>query len=209
LFRPDSPSHYEEVYAGLVDRLGTLDLGWLADGLGARYEQQALLIPSFGKLYRVTAEGVSDLQGSVPPVNIRIVLAYYVLQGGTAELSGQWVSYRDFKDAAFFMPTYQDAVERTIAESFSGRLDALKAGSQLLGGQELPELGTGDLCYRYPALPNLPLALVFYDADEELPASATVLYDQHSTFFLDLECLAVLGLILKERLVEAQAQLAT
>ncbi|MFP3866565.1 MAG: DUF3786 domain-containing protein [Desulfobacteraceae bacterium] len=210
MFRPDQPRHYEEVYAGLAARLAALDLRWLADGLGAKYdyEQKALLIPSFGKLYRVTSEGVSDFKGLLPPIDIRIVLAYYVLHGGTAELSGQWVSYREFKGAAFFMTTYQDLVERPIAESFCHRLDALETCSQLLGGQKLSELATGDLCYRYPALPNLPLALIFYDADEELPASATVLYDQHSTFFLDLECLAVLGLILKDHLLEAQAQLA-
>jgi len=208
MFRPDQPRHYEEVYAGLVTRLGTLDLRWLADGLGAQYDSGALLISSFGKIYRVTKDGVTNSAGSVPPIDLRIVLAYYVLQGGTAELSGQWVSFRDFKEAAFFMATYKDLVERPLAEAFSGRLADLKACSQLLGGQEFPELGTGDLCYRFPALPNLPLVLVFYDADEELPASATLLYDLHSTFFLDLECLAVLGLILKGHLLAARQQLA-
>ncbi|MDD3581050.1 MAG: DUF3786 domain-containing protein [Desulfobacca sp.] len=207
MFRPDQPRHYEEVYASLVSRLATVDFRWLADGLGAQYESGSLVISSFGESYRVTKAGITDLAGSVPPIDLRMVLAYYVLQGGTAELSGQWVSFRDFKDTAFFMATYKDTVERPIAELFSGQLEALKACSQLLGGQDLPELGTGDRCYRYPALPNLPLALVYYDADEELPASATVLYDLHSTFFLDLECLAVLGLILKERLSAARQQL--
>ena len=207
MFRPDQPRHYEEVYAGLVARLATVDFRWLADGLGAQYEAGALVIFSFGKPYRVTKTGITDLAGAVPPIDLRMVLAYYVLHGGSAELSGQWVSFRDFKDTTFFMATYKDIVERPMAELFSGQLEALKTCSQLLGGRDLPELGTGDLCYCYPALPNLPLALVFYDADEELSASATVLYDLHSTFFLDLECLAVLGLILKERLSAARQQL--
>lgn len=207
MFRADQPQHYEEVYQGLWSRIRELNFRWLAAGLGGEYVKEALLIPSFGRLYRVDREGIRDAQGAKPPVTIRIVLSHYILQAGAAELSGEWVSYRDFKDAKFFMASYQNSVERPLAQEFGGRLDSLRKCSRLLGGQELPELGTGDLCHRYQALPNVPLALVFYDADEELPASATVLYDRHSTFFLDLECLAVLGLILKDRLLEGRDQL--
>lgn len=207
MFKTDRPQYYEEVYQGLLARLRDLNFRWLAPGLGADYDQGTLLIASFGKRYRITPEGIRDEDGAEPPLTVRIVLSYYILHGGSAELAGEWVSYRDFKDAAFFMASYRETVERAIAAEFSGRLETLRTCSQRIGGQELPELGSGDVCHRYQALPNVPLALVFYDADEELPASATVLYDRHSTFFLDLECLAVLGLILKERLLEVRDQL--
>jgi len=51
-----------------------------------------------------------------------------------------------------------------------------------------------------PALPKLPLMFTFYDADEDFPAEAKVLYDAAALDFLDLECLAVLGGILVEEL---------
>ena len=47
------------------------------------------------------------------------------------------------------------------------------------------------------------MALVFYDADEDFPASARLLFDASAPHFLDLECLAVLGLILCDQLAAA------
>lgn len=53
-----------------------------------------------------------------------------------------------------------------------------------------------DLAYAFPALPGLPLIITFNDADEDFPAEAKLFYDLTAPNFLDLECLAVMGLIL-------------
>ena len=202
MFQAERARHYEEVYQHLLTRLGETDLTWRAGALGGHFADGQLLIPSFNRVYRCSPRGIVDAGGGQPPLTVRIVLAHYILQAGTAEPSGDWISYRQFRDAAFFMSGFQQTVEAPLAAAFGGRLAALREACRRLGGVDLPELGAGDLCQRFPALPNLPLALIFYDADDELPASAKVLYDRHSTFFLDLECLAVLGMILKDRLVE-------
>ena len=48
--------------------------------------------------------------------------------------------------------------------------------------------------------------LTFYDADEEFPAEAKLFYDLTAPNFLDLECLAVLGLMLVLELEEGVKQ---
>jgi hypothetical protein len=125
---------------------------------------------------------------------------------GRRALSGKWVAFRDFKEAAFFMPTFQEQVEQRIAREFQGRLDLLKSCSERLGGRNYPELRAGDLCHLIPVLPRVPLLLVFHEGDEEFPAGATVLYDLHSTFYLNVECLGVLGAVLADRLLEEKNQ---
>ena len=60
---------------------------------------------------------------------------------------------------------------------------------------------------RFAALPKLPLELRFYDADEEFPAEAKVLYDLTAPNFLDLECLAALAHILVLELERAARNL--
>lgn len=104
------------------------------------------------------------------------------------------------------MPTFQEQVEQRIAREFQERLDLLKSCSERLGGRDYPELGTGDLCHLIPALPRAPLLLVFHDGDEEFPASATVFYDLHSTSYLNVECLGVLGTVLADRLLEEKSR---
>jgi hypothetical protein len=54
----------------------------------------------------------------------------------------------------------------------------------------------------FQALPCLPLLLVFYDRDEDFPASCKVLFDKAAPTWLDMECLAVLGWILSDLLVK-------
>ena len=57
-----------------------------------------------------------------------------------------------------------------------------------------------DAAFAFEALPHIPMMLTFYDADEEFPAEAKLFYDARALDFLDLECLAVLGMILAAEL---------
>lgn len=204
---PGQPSEgLAGVFPELLARLAGFNLTMLAGALGADYISGALLIPSFGRVYRVSGQGIVDQEGNQPSYTHAVVLAYYVLHGGTAHLTGKWVSYRDFKDSAFFMPTFQEMVERRIAREFQGELKGLRSSAARLGGRDYPELGAGDLCLNVPALPKVPLLLIFHDGDEEFPASATVLYDFHSAFYLDVECLGVLGAVLADKLLEEKVR---
>jgi hypothetical protein len=42
--------------------------------------------------------------------------------------------------------------------------------------------------------------LLFNDADEDFPASCSVLYERRAERYLDMECLAMLGMMLAEGL---------
>lgn len=200
------PGQAPEIFVGLLQellaRLKGVDYGSLAATLGAEIIPGGLLIPSFGRLYRVSETGIRDAQGQPASPKHAVVLSYYVLEGGTAAFSGKWVAFRDFKESAFFMPAFQTHVEQRIAGEFQGKLEALRSCSTSLGGRDYPALGAGDLCHLIPALPRVPLLLVFHEGDEEFPAGATVLYDLHSTSYLNVECLGVLGAILADLLIE-------
>ncbi len=204
------PGQAPEIFIGILQELTTrlkgVDYGNLAAPLGAETTPGGLLIPSFGRLYRVSEAGVYDAQGQAASPKHAVVLAYYVLEGGTTALSGKWVAFRDFKESAFFMPAFQAHVEQRIAREFQGKLDSLRFYSNCLGGRDYPALGIGDLCHIIPALPRVPLLLVFHEGDEDFPASATVLYDLHSTYHLNVECLGVLGAILSDLLMEVKSR---
>ena len=200
MFRSDEPTNYEEVYQGLAAKLANADFRHAMLALGARDAGDKVAVESFGRTCLIGPEGVEAADGDVLDFTVRIVLAYYILHGGSGELSGDWAAYRDFKDGAFFHASYSQIVETKIAEDFSGRYEDLERAAVSLGGEPLDAGLGGDLCLRFPALPRVPLALVFYDEDEEFPASARVLYDASAPLFLDMECLAVLGLILADQL---------
>jgi hypothetical protein len=207
IFPGQSPESFAGLLKELSTRLGGVDLAAVAPALGGQAVPDGLQLPSFGRLYCVSRSGILDTEGRSPSPTHSVVLSYYVLEGGASvPLSGKWVAFRDFKDSAFFMGAYRAAVEHRIAREFQGHLEALRSCSAALGGRDFPELGTGDLCHLVPALPRVPLLLVFYESDEEFPASAMVLYDSRSTSYLNQECLGVLGAVLADRLLEEKAR---
>jgi hypothetical protein len=203
MFRSDQPTNYEAVYQGLVDRLSQADFGHAAAHLGGRPAGRGVALDVFGRTLRVEPNGVSAEDGGPIDFTVRIVLAYYLLHAGQGDLEGEWVSYRDFKDGAFFHASFTQIVENKIARDFTSRRAALEAAAGSLAGRPLEAGLGGDLCCFFPALPRTPMALIFYDRDEDFPASARVLFDASAPRFLDLECLAVLGLILCDRLAAA------
>lgn len=205
MFRSDQPTNYEAVYQGLVARLAEADYGHAAAHLGGRPAGRGVAVDVFGRTLLVEPEGISAEDGGPIDFTVRIVLAYYLLHAGQGGLRGEWVSYRDFKDGAFFHASFSQVAESKIARDFTSRRAALEAAAESLAGRPLEAGLGGDLSYCFPALPRVPLALVFYDADEDFPASARVLFDASAPHFLDLECLAVLGLILCDQLAAAAA----
>jgi len=198
MFDSDRPEVYEKVYQELLPRLAAADLKSAARELGLDWQadQNAARVPLLGRDFLVGPDGVRPADGGSDPFTHRIVLAYYLLHGGRGTPAGRYLPYRELPGGQDFARSLSEIVEGRLARSFSGRLPQLEKAAQALGASPAPPEFSGDLARVFPALPKLPLVLTFYDADEEFPAEAKVFYDLTAPNFLDLECLAVLGLIL-------------
>ena len=205
MFESEKPEAYEKVYQGLVERLAERDLAPAGASLGLQRRGAEYAVPLLGREFLVGPGGVRAAGGGPAPFTHRIVLAWFLIHGGGGEPSGSFVPYRELPGGADFARTLSQLVDARLAASFSGRLAELKQAALALGGRELPTSSASDGAWRFPALPKLPLELRFYDADEEFPAEAKLLYDITAPNFLDLECLAVLGQILVVELEQAGA----
>lgn len=200
MFESENPEAYEKVYNGLVDRLAGHDLARAAQGLGLEFADGAALVPCLGRAYRVSPTGVTMADGGPAPLNHRIVLAYYLMHDGRGENAGRWVPYRELPGGQDFARSLSQMVEGRLSSGFGGRMAELKQAGLDLGGREEDSPASCDLALAFTALPRIPLMLTFYDADEEFPAEARVFYDLTAPNFLDLECLAVLGLLLVQEI---------
>jgi hypothetical protein len=207
LFESEKPEVYEKVYQGLVERLAGNNFSEAADGLGLTMSDDKVLVPCLGRQYLVGAKGVTMADGGEAPLNHRIVLAYYIMHGGRGETAGRWVLYRELPGGQDFARALSQMVEGRLAAKFGGRAAELKQAALDLGGQEAESPAACDLALAFEALPRLPLLVTFYDQDEEFPAEAKVFYDLTAPNFLDLECLAVLGLLLVQE-IEGRAEAA-
>jgi hypothetical protein len=193
--------NYEIVYRSLMERVREMDFEGLDRKLGGKVHEEGLVIPLLGRPYYIDKDAVLDEKGAVPDVAVRIVLCHYLLQAGEGTLTGDWVSYRDFRDSAFFMPNFRDNAERPVAERFSGKPHNLERAAGKIRGAPCEEHLSGGICLLFPFLPRIPVQVVFYDRDDEFPASCAILFDRSAPTWLDMECLAVVGWITADSLI--------
>ena len=124
----DKAPIFEETVRNYLAQVAQIDLAGIAETLAITVEQGEALIPFLGKTYRVSSSGVFDDSGLEPIHAIRIVLCRYLLLAPPAlpRQGEDWVSYKDFRDAAPFVSGFVNNSERAIARNFSGRLEQLR-----------------------------------------------------------------------------------
>lgn len=192
---------FDKTYEAYLSHIAAVDFSRCAEKLGVQIEEDGVIIPFFGNLHFVSPSGIVDSTGMRPLHAISVVLFNYLLLcPETDPTEVDWVSYRDFKDAAPFAGAFANHAEKSIAMHFSGKLDALRAACESLSGQ-LPAFELSyDLSMVFNALPKVPILLLFNDKDEEFSATCSVLFEKRAEKYLDMECLAIVGWLLSDYL---------
>lgn len=200
-------SVFEETYQYYLSRIRELCFHALAPVLGAGLSGDRLKIPLFRQEYEIGRDGIRDASGNRPPHDVCVILSRYVLMCPQAvPEEGGWASFRDLKDAGPLTTYFANDVEGAVRKHFCGRLPDLQAAGRALGGHE-PGLDVDyDIAMRFDALPRVPLLLLYNEADEEFPASCSVLFKYSVEAFLDAECIAMLGWQLFNHLRKAAKQ---
>ena len=171
--------------------------------LGVAVTDDGFTIPFFHRTYTITPDRITGVDGKVATHAVSVILCKYLLlcpDRPSDDLS--LVTYKDFRDAAPYAGAFRDSVERAIARRFAGALPELEERCLELGGQPFDTEVSCQLAFTFQALPNVPVFLLFNDADEDFPAQATFLLRKNAASYLDMECLAMIGGTLAHRLQE-------
>lgn len=197
----DKSSVFEETYTDYLARITRLDFEKIADRLGAEMDGDDLMIPVFGEPMRVSHSGITRPSGDRPNFSVCVILFKYLLLCPDHEPDGNdWVSFKDFKDSAPFAGAFFNYTEVPLAKYFTGRLKDLEAACRGIHGHPPGATFSYDLCMQFDALPKIPVLMLFNDIDEEFPAQSTVLFERRAENYLDMECLAMVGMLLFEYL---------
>ena len=197
----NASSVFEETYTNYLARIAELNFARIAGRLGAELSGEELIIPFFGNSYRVSKQGLSDPSGKRPGFSVCVVLFKYLLLCPEVDpFEDDWVSFKDFKDAAPFAGSFINYTEATLADHFARGIDRLETAARALNAQSPAEEFPYDLSLQFPALPKVPVLVLFNDVDEEFAARCAVLFEKRAEKHLDMECLAMVGMLLFEYL---------
>lgn len=126
------------------------------------------------------------------------LLMYYLTTADGAPLTGNWISFSELQDGRFYIQAFQGYTGQELARAFEDDRFAFEQAAQALGGTPFP---LGDAAYAFQALPKTPLLAVYWQGDEDFPASCQVLFDSAANHYLPTDAYAILGSTLTRRLI--------
>lgn len=188
---------FGEIIKDYLAQAAAVDEARLVSRLGFSRKEGGLAVPFFGEEFLVTPGGVVDNRGRTPHHSVSVTIFKYMLLCPETEPRGaDWVRYRDFPDAIPFSIPFAENAEKPIARAFTGDPAALAGACADLGGTRADIGVSADLAMMLPALPRVPVLLLYNDRDEEFPAQASLLFERRAEKYLDMECLAMVGWLL-------------
>jgi len=165
----------------------------LADALPAQQSGDSFLFEAFGGTCEIRSDGI--FLGEMQQTGvIGILISLYALN---AKLDTCLVEpLKAFKDLPNSMPyagafvTHTQQILVPYVEKIQTSTDRI---IEMHNGCKAP-LGTGgDFSFMVYPLPKVALCYIFYEADEDFPASVTCLYSNNALSFLPIDALADVG----------------
>lgn len=177
-----------------------------ASRTGAAWDEKRrqLTLPFLGATASVTFPDLNvAIDDRRAPSHIAALVLYHIALSDGSTPTGEWISFAQLPDASFYVTAFRGYTGARIARHFS-TLHASSLGNAVgsLGGERLP--GLADNAWFIPALPHVPLALLWWDSDDEFEARAELLFDATASHHLTTDGCALLGSVLTSQLV-AQA----
>jgi hypothetical protein len=157
-----------------------------------RMEDEQLTLWHFGRQFAVNrTDGKITVLSDDKPVDITPKLNIYTLFWYCLPdtlLSGEWAAFRNLKDGSPFGKAFQNGITEPLATTFTGNEDRLVSAVQKLRGQRFP-----DNSFVIPAFDCIPVKLNFWDADDEFPAQANILFDKSATDYIHIESIVTIA----------------
>jgi len=192
--RPVFGEIIEDYLRQLGERWDRID----TQALGVTRQDGKIEVPLFGRACRVSPQAIDTGQEGLLGHSLAVLLSKYLLgpYATPGPVEDRWVSFREFPGSAPFQQGFSNTVERRLSDTRAGDLEALTQAVDHLGGMDAGPEFSHDLTRIMPGLPRVPLLLLFNDQEEGFPAQATVLFRPDAPTWLDMECIAIMGMAL-------------
>jgi hypothetical protein len=168
----------------------------------------AISIPFMNQDHLIHFEPEIDviLQADGEPASIpeKILILHYLLKARGESLQQNLITFRQVEEGAFYYSAFVKRALDPLAQTFGGDPQRLlDCGSQL--GAVPDEFGDASITLR--PLPHVPVTLVIWGGDDELPPQANILFDQSIVGYLSTEDIAVLSSMIVYRLIRINQSL--
>ena len=194
----------EQYYRRRMDALAGADLTVQAPALGLAADAAGRVsVRFFNRDFLVTGQAIEPVDGRPVSLDHKSVLAHYLTSRGRGRPTGEYLPIGRLTGVVSTGGSPSDNLIAPLTEKFGGRYELFRQAALKIGGREEGRSPAGGESWLFPALPLLPVRVIFFEADEEFPAEVKVLFDASAVDFVAYEVLELMEMVLVEELLGA------
>ena len=188
----------DETLRQAVEQFSRLDPEDTAIKAGADYspDKKVLTISFINQAYQIShPDGtVLTADGERASTYHAIIILHYLATATGEPLTGEWIAYRHLPGGDIYIDPFQKRAVNPFMMTFGGTPETFVKKALSVGGRQA---GKSGYSVEFRVLPRVPMLFTLWPGDEELPGSATILFDQSAPGYLPTEDYAHLpGLII-------------
>lgn len=180
----------EDLIKKLQEEIKAIDFGEVAEGLGAEIKDGSLFLTCMGREFAISPDGRIETRGHMTPW-IKILLLHYIRTKGRGELTGRWSSFGELKSGMVKASSFERDCEEPLRDLFDGDFSKVEKKLLRMGAEPRGEFPTGSAWY-IRLLPRIPVAILYWPAEEDFPSKVKILFDSSADRFLDAESMIFL-----------------
>jgi len=179
--------NYQKILQDNLSRLYTAPPPDLAARLAAHPDGDGLVFSAFGEDCRLSPLGI-QLGGSPIPAVMGIIVSLYALAASldAAKLE-PWRSFKEIPGSMPYWGAFASHTEQILVPHVAAIKEKAWYICQVFAGA--PVVG-GDFSFVLHPLPKIALCYIFYEADDEFPATVNCLFSNNANAFLPVDGLA-------------------
>jgi len=182
--------NYQKIVNDNLRRLYATPPPDLAERLDARRDGDSFIFDAFGDECRLSPNGIRLGDGEIASVPGIIVSLYALGASPEALVVEPWRSFKEIPNSMPYWGAFASHTEQALTPHVAAIFKKVEDICRVFHGGPAPG---GDFAFIIHPLPKIALCYIFYQADEEFPATASCLFSHNASSFLPVDGLADLG----------------
>ncbi|MEW6069955.1 MAG: DUF3786 domain-containing protein [Candidatus Thermoplasmatota archaeon] len=185
------------------EKLLELDSSKVAENAKVNFDnaKKEFAVLWLNELYHVRLESrevVGDNNKSAG-VLLSLVILRYLLGAKNVELSNKLISFRDLHGGNIYYGVFERSVLKPITKNFASKPEKL---IEVASSFNARKLNYGDASVEIQIFPRLPITIIVWKGDEEVPSSANVVFDESAKYQLSAEEICVISALVVSKLIK-------
>ncbi len=194
--------NYAKIVRDNLDRLYKDLPQDLSKNLPARQDGEQFCLTAFGQECFIAPEGIKIGQTDHASI-LGILISLYALNASPdACVLTPFKSFKEFPNSMPYVGAFATHTEQVLVPHVNDIKHSIPKILNKLAGMDAPAGTGGDFAFVVYPLPKIALCYIFYEEDEDFPASVTCLYSSNAQKFVSLDGLADVGEYCSKKIIE-------